>query len=135
MRTVGLVACVLAIAASSALAADEKPAVRLEHPGEVALIDEGGKLVYRQFPTQNWLYVFGRETADKLGCVKDCIFRWPPVYARAESTPTGDWTLVARDNGRRQWAYKGHPVYTRVHDSLDKPMGAGAEAGWTVLTP
>ena len=48
----------------------------------------------------------------------------------------GDWTLVARDDGAKQWAYKGHPIYLLFHDSTTQPQGDKAENGnWHTLEP
>jgi len=32
--------------------------------------------------------------------------------ATATSKPMGDYTIIARDDGSKQWAYKGRPLYT-----------------------
>jgi predicted lipoprotein with Yx(FWY)xxD motif len=37
-----------------------------------------------------------------------------PVLASADKLP--DWSIVTRIDGSRQWAYKGRPLYTYVHD-------------------
>jgi predicted lipoprotein with Yx(FWY)xxD motif len=48
----------------------------------------------------------------------------PPLAARADAKPSGDWTVVTRDDGSKQWAYKGRPIY---HWSKDQK--AGDESG------
>ena len=39
----------------------------------------------------------------------------PPIGRRSRRPPTpsrrGDWTIVTRDDGGKQWAYKGKPLY------------------------
>jgi predicted lipoprotein with Yx(FWY)xxD motif len=133
MRTTvcAVISCVLMAGGAAA-----GEAFKQEHPGEVALLQqEDGSFVYKSFPRGAWLYVFDGDVPGKPGCVEGCLLRWPPVYAREESKPTGDWTIVERENGRRQWAYKGQPAYTRFHDSLAKPTGVGAEPRWRLLTP
>ena len=32
------------------------------------------------------------------------------------ATASGDWSVVTRDDGSKQWAYKGKPLYTWVKD-------------------
>ena len=44
-------------------------------------------------------------------CVGPCTTEWPPVRAAANAEPFEDWTLVPRDDGASQWAYKGRPLY------------------------
>ncbi len=41
---------------------------------------------------------------------------WPPAMAAASDQPAGAYTIVMRDDGARQWAYKGKPVYTYQAD-------------------
>ena len=48
----------------------------------------------------------------------------------------GDWTVVTRDNGMKQWAYKGKPLYAFVKDS--KPgdtTGDGVGGAWHTAMP
>lgn len=71
------------------------------------------------------LYTFDRDVAGtgKSACNGDCAMNWPPYLAvggrstgdygpAAAPTPTGDFTIVVRDDGGKQWAYKGKPLYT-----------------------
>jgi predicted lipoprotein with Yx(FWY)xxD motif len=41
---------------------------------------------------------------------------WAPVLAKPDDKPIGQWSMVTRENGDRQWAYKGMPLYTNVRD-------------------
>lgn len=51
------------------------------------------------------------------GCVDACLQKWQPLVAEAEAQPSGFWEIETRtDNGVRQWAYKGAPLYTFVGD-------------------
>lgn len=47
---------------------------------------------------------------------KTCAFKRPPFLAAAGATASGDWTLIVRDDGARQWAYHGKPLYTSIKD-------------------
>jgi predicted lipoprotein with Yx(FWY)xxD motif len=44
-------------------------------------------------------------------CVDACAKAWPPVTAPADARPVGEFTLVSRADGSRQWAYRGKPLY------------------------
>jgi predicted lipoprotein with Yx(FWY)xxD motif len=46
-----------------------------------------------------------------------CAENWPPLMAGADAKPTGDWTVVKRDDGKMMWAYKGKPLYTFKRDT------------------
>jgi len=135
MRTFALVliSCItIAEAAQSAA----KPA-KQEHPGEVALVEEDGGYIYRRFPSQTRMYVYDKDKPGKFGCGEGCINAWPPVWAPDDAKPTGDWTVVDRpERGKKQWAYKGRPVYTRFHDTATETTGAGLDRGaWHLLEP
>lgn len=46
------------------------------------------------------------------GCLAECIKTWLPVLAPAKAQPRGFWEISVRPDGRRQWTYKGSPIYT-----------------------
>ena len=75
----------------------------------------GGVLVA---PSGMTLYTFDKDTADsgKSTCNGPCAALWPPLTASATDQPTGAYTVITRDDGSRQWAYKGKPVYTYKPD-------------------
>lgn len=64
------------------------------------------------------LYTFDRDVAGsgKSVCNDKCAVNWPPHPARASDKPRGDYTVVVRDDGSRQWAFKGKPLYTWPED-------------------
>ena len=64
------------------------------------------------------LYVFDKDAANsgKSVCNGPCAMLWPPLMAAAGDQPAGDYSIVTRDDGSRQWAYKGKPVYTYKSD-------------------
>ncbi len=45
-------------------------------------------------------------------CLAACAQEFPPLLAAAHAEPGGDWSLVRRADGARQWAYQSHPLYT-----------------------
>ena len=112
------------------------PPAKFEAPGVVALQQESSGWVYRQFPTGLRLYVSDNNGAGKANCIRECSFAWPPLLAENFDKATGDWSLVMREDGHNQWAYKGHPVYLLFHDSPMEPQGNGADGGtWHLLEP
>lgn len=64
------------------------------------------------------LYTFDRDVAGsgKSVCNGDCAIKWPAVLATDSDKAMGDFTVITRDNGTKQWAYKGKPVYTWPED-------------------
>jgi predicted lipoprotein with Yx(FWY)xxD motif len=56
--------------------------------------------------------------------------------AAADAQPSGEWTVVKRDDGSSQWAYKGRPLYTWAKDT--KPgdrTGDGVNNVWRLARP
>jgi predicted lipoprotein with Yx(FWY)xxD motif len=64
-------------------------------------------------------------------CSGDCARTWQPLKAPANAKESGDWTVVARDDGARQWAWKGHPLYTYAKD--ERPGDALGEGNHILL--
>lgn len=84
------------------------------------------------------LYTFDRDVAGsgKSVCNGPCAKNWPPVMASADVKGTGDYSVVVRDDGSRQWAYKGKPLYLWVKDQ--KPgdrTGEGVNNVWRSARP
>jgi predicted lipoprotein with Yx(FWY)xxD motif len=93
---------VLSLSASMALAQTA--------PAKVADTELGKVLVDAQKGMT--LYTWDRDTtAGKSGCNAQCATNWPPLLASAEAKPIGDYTVVDRDDGTKQWAHKGKPLY------------------------
>lgn len=45
-------------------------------------------------------------------CVNTCLDVWTPMIAGELAGAFGDWSVVTRSDGVRQWAYKGELLYT-----------------------
>jgi predicted lipoprotein with Yx(FWY)xxD motif len=80
------------------------------------------------------LYTFDKDAGGKSACNGPCAANWPPLMAGADAKAGGDWTIVTRDDGGRQWAYKGKPVYLWGKDQKpgDK-TGDGFNGVWHVV--
>ena len=83
------------------------------------------------------LYTFAKDQPGVSNCYDNCAKNWPPLMAAADAKPMGDWTIVTRKDGGRQWAYKGMPLYTWIKDgkpgdATGEGMGQGA---WKVAVP
>ena len=76
------------------------------------------------------LYTFARDMAPgKSSCNAGCATAWPPLVAAAGATDDGEWTVITRDDGSKQWAYKGKPLYTYVKDTVDG-KATGVSPAW-----
>jgi predicted lipoprotein with Yx(FWY)xxD motif len=47
---------------------------------------------------------------------KSCVQRWPPYLADEHAQPSGDFSLIDRPEGGKQWTYRGLPLYQSVRD-------------------
>ena len=89
-------------------------------------------------PNGMTLYTFDRDTvaSGKSACNGPCAANWPPLMAGASDSGSGDWSVVVRDDGSRQWAFRGKPVYYWVKDA--KPgdrTGDGVNNVWHLARP
>jgi predicted lipoprotein with Yx(FWY)xxD motif len=118
-----------ALLASYAYAADKMPAgiqARKADSGTVVLADAKGMT----------LYTFDKDTKGVSACSGKCAMNWPPLAAEADAKPTGDWTIVTRDDGTKQWAYKGMPLYTFAKDTkAGDTTGDGVGKVWHIIVP
>jgi predicted lipoprotein with Yx(FWY)xxD motif len=106
----------------------------LPYPAEVALSEVGDKgYVYVRFPGAQRLYTYDLDRAGRSFCNEGCATARPPILAPAGSKPMGDWTVIRRDNGLLQWAYRGSPVYSMFHDAPNSPRGDGEGGVWHLV--
>lgn len=96
---------------------------------------EGGVFVNTAGMT---LYTFDKDAAGsgKSVCNGQCAVAWPPLKADASDQATGDWSVVTRDDGSKQWGYKGKPLYLWIKDLKpgDK-TGDGVNKVWSLARP
>jgi predicted lipoprotein with Yx(FWY)xxD motif len=64
-------------------------------------------------PNGMTLYTFDKDAAGsgKSVCNGQCATLWPPMLAQADAKASGDYSVVTRDDGGKQWAYKGKALY------------------------
>ena len=84
------------------------------------------------------LYTFDKDTAGsgKSVCNGPCATNWPPLMAADSDKPTGNYTVVTRDDGKKQWAMQGKPLYYWAKDTKpgDK-TGDGVLGVWHTVKP
>jgi predicted lipoprotein with Yx(FWY)xxD motif len=82
------------------------------------------------------LYTFDRDAAGsgKSVCNGPCATNWPPLMAAEGQTASGDYSVVTRDDGKKQWALKGKPLYFWAKDAKpgDK-TGDGFNGVWHIV--
>jgi predicted lipoprotein with Yx(FWY)xxD motif len=90
-------------------------------------------------PNGMTLYTFARDTAGsgKSACNGPCITNWPALAAPDAAKPMGDYSVVMRDDGKKQWAYKGAPLYYWSKDMKagDRTGDGFANGNWKIARP
>jgi predicted lipoprotein with Yx(FWY)xxD motif len=83
------------------------------------------------------LYTFDKDSGGKSACNGPCASNWPVVKAEASDQASGDYTIITRDDGSKQWAYKGKPLYTFAKDQKagDTTGDGFANGAWHLAQP
>ncbi len=63
------------------------------------------------------LYTYDKDSSRQSRCTADCAKVWIPAWVARGTRPVGDWSVLKRGDGTRQWEYAGRPVYTYVRDT------------------
>ena len=118
---ISAVAAIVLVGAAGAASGQTMPAgVKMANG---AMVDAAGKP----------LYVWDRDTMKGMShCNGDCAAKWPPLVAKPGSKPSGDWSIITREDGSSQWAYKDKPLYTFAPDEPGQPPKGAAIPHWTL---
>ena len=109
-----------------AAAAQTAPATTADTSKGKALVDGKGMT----------LYVFDKDTAGTSNCNDQCAVNWPPLMAAADAKPSGEWTVITRKDGGKQWAYNGKPLYAFHKDAKPGDVtGDGVNKVWHIAAP
>lgn len=124
MKTSTLATFMLSIALGATSAAS-----RAEAPVKVA----GGVLTTAAGMT---LYTYDSDQGGKSSCNGPCASNWPPLIAPDNEVGDGAYGVIMRDDGKKQWTYKGKPLYQFVKDKTpgDK-VGDGLKNVWHAAMP
>ena len=80
------------------------------------------------------LYTFDKDSAGKSVCNGPCANNWPPLMATDSAKPYGSYTVITRDDGKKQWAYNSKPLYFWIKDQRpgDKTGDGFLNGAWHV---
>jgi len=126
LRPLAFIAIAAALATGAAWAAE---------PASGAPMAKDGMFVTAKGMT---LYTFDKDaTPGKSVCNGQCATNWPPALVSDDAKAAGPWTIVVRDDGLKQWAYKGKPVYAFAKDGKagDKTGDGFMNGAWHVAKP
>jgi predicted lipoprotein with Yx(FWY)xxD motif/uncharacterized protein YcnI len=82
------------------------------------------------------LYTFNFDTMVGMShCEGECSVKRPPLEADQDASDHGQWGVIGRADGSRQWTYRTRPLYTFTGDTPGgPPTGAGSDTNWRVAT-
>jgi predicted lipoprotein with Yx(FWY)xxD motif len=83
------------------------------------------------------LYIHTEDPPGASHCTRPCTVFWPPLEAPAGARADGPFTIIERESGAKQWAYKGKPLYRFAFDFAPGHVGGdgAADGEWYVARP
>lgn len=67
-------------------------------------------------PSGMTLYTYEKDPPGKSTCLAECEQTWLAAKSPADAVASGDWSVITRDDGSQQWAYRSKPLYTYSKD-------------------
>lgn len=85
-------------------------------------------------PDGRTVYVFDHDRPGASSCYSSCATIWRPVTVPGNAQPFGAMTIIMRNDGARQWAYNGRPLYVYTDDRAPGDVTGNGQAGmWHVV--
>lgn len=82
------------------------------------------------------LYTFQKDTVGVSNCNGGCAANWPPLMAGDGAMDEGVYSVVTREDGTKQWAKDGMPLYFWVKDEKKGDVtGDGVNGVWDLARP
>lgn len=82
------------------------------------------------------LYTFRKDTEGVSNCYDQCATNWPPLMADDSAMAEGDFTVIERNDGSKQWAKGGMPLYFWIKDEKKgDTTGDGVGGNWDLARP
>jgi predicted lipoprotein with Yx(FWY)xxD motif len=80
------------------------------------------------------LYTFDKDAPNKSNCNDGCLKAWPALIATADIKVSGEFSIVTRDDGAKQIAMNGKPLYFYVADQkAGNVTGDGSGGVWHAI--
>jgi predicted lipoprotein with Yx(FWY)xxD motif len=80
------------------------------------------------------LYTFDKDGANKSNCNDGCLKAWPALMATADTKVSGEFSIINRDDGGKQIAMNGKPLYFYVADQKAGDItGDGSGGVWHAI--
>jgi len=80
------------------------------------------------------LYTFDKDADNKSNCNGACATNWPPYLVREGERTPATFSVITRDDGARQYALNGKPLYFFAADAqAGDAKGDGKGGAWHVV--
>ena len=80
------------------------------------------------------LYTFDKDSKGASVCNGGCAAAWPPFMAEGAVKGSGRFSVVTRDDGAKQWAIEGKPLYFFAADQKAGDVNGDGQGGvWHVV--
>jgi predicted lipoprotein with Yx(FWY)xxD motif len=94
-------------------------------------VESNGLLTARDGRT---LYTFDKDSVGKSACTGACLAAWPAFGVADPALAGGDFSILRRDDGSAQWAYRGKPLYFFAGDARPGEVNGDGQGGaWRAL--
>jgi len=80
------------------------------------------------------VYASRNDKPDKSNCTAKCLEEWKPIVAPAYAKPRGEFGIIERSAGIRQWTFRKQPLYTHIGEPFAKMYGADSPGWYNVFT-
>lgn len=106
----------------------------------VKVADKAGVGTYLTDTEGKTLYWFKNDSAGKSTCAGPCVEKWPLYYRETVAAPAGvpatDFGTITREDGKKQTAFRGYPLYYFQGDAkAGDTNGQGVKDVWFVVNP
>jgi predicted lipoprotein with Yx(FWY)xxD motif len=76
------------------------------------------------------VYSSDADAPNQSNCTEECLKNWAPVAAPQIAKPHGEWSILERSPGIRQWGFRGKPLYTYRLEKRTRSMTGSDNPGW-----
>ena len=82
------------------------------------------------------LYTYAKDPFGSSDCAGRCARKWPPVAATAAPPFDSELTIIDREDGAKQYAWRGRPLYRWTKDARPgQTTGHNLGEVWFVARP
>lgn len=131
--TITVLAAIGTLVLAAAAQAAPSASVPYATPSGITLIDvdriltsSSAQFIWRRLGDADGrpLYTYDKDPAGQASCSGECAKDFSPFLADRGAKAYGDWTLIARADHGRQWAYQGKALYRYTgEDPPGEPFG------------